>query len=181
MPPMNERALGARAKVVEAPLAKAPLVEAPLARAQTIRTRRAPTRGAASTILAFVLAACGGGSEDAVPADRIGVGATCTSTDECPTVVTPEDETVQLICLTQFTGGYCGLPDCETNEDCPGGSSCVRHDDGQAYCFRDCLNKAECNRNRPVDAEANCSSSFDFNDPADDAGQKACIPPSSGA
>jgi len=45
------------------------------------------------------------------------------------------------------------------------------------YCFRICVDKAECNLNRDVDVEANCSSSVDFVDGK--KGAKACIPPSS--
>jgi hypothetical protein len=58
-------------------------------------------------------------------------------------------------------------------------SICVAHEDGTNYCFRVCADKPECNANRGPEEEANCSSSFDWADPADDLGQKACIPPSS--
>jgi hypothetical protein len=122
------------------------------------------------------LAAMACGDDDGNEADAVGIAATCAATADCPRVpFAGADE-----CLTQFTDGYCGLPDCTVSADCPQGAICVLHDDGATYCFRECLDKPECNRNRPPEAEANCSSSFDFNDPADDVGQKACIPPSSG-
>lgn len=123
------------------------------------------------------------GDDDANTADRVGIAASCRMTSDCATVPsdTADGGVVQLQCLTQFKGGYCGLPDCSVSADCPTGSICVLHEDMRTYCFRECLDKPECNVNRPVaDDEANCSSSFDFNDPADDMGQKACIPPSSG-
>lgn len=117
--------------------------------------------------LGFViaLAACGNGTE----ADELGVGAQCTSTDEC-------NPDLAATCLTQFKGGYCGLTGCASDADCPEASACVRHGDGVNYCFRVCADKPECNANRDVDNEANCSGSADFVDGA--MGRKACIPPS---
>ena len=56
----------------------------------------------------------------------------------------------------------------------------MAHDDGSNYCFRVCQDKSECYANRTADNESNCSSNFDWAEPADDEGQKACIPPSSG-
>ena len=131
-----------------------------------------------STALAFLLAAsalagCGGGNE----ADRIGVAAECTTSADCPVIVCDTEPCPQLECLTQFTGGYCGLADCVDDADCVEGSACVRHDDGRNYCFRLCANKPECNLNRSVDVEANCSASVEFIEPQD---AKACVPPSSG-
>jgi len=125
--------------------------------------------------LGLSLTACGGGNE----ADRIGVASVCEVDEDCPET-TVDDETVQLQCITDFRGGYCSIPDCENNADCPDGATCVLHDDGLTYCFRECEEKAECNANRPVEDEANCNSSFDYADPADDTeGLRACIPPSS--
>lgn len=122
-----------------------------------------------------------GCSSDGTEADRLGVGATCDSTDDCAEV-TIDGEKTQLTCLTQFDAGYCAIEDCKNKTDCPEGSTCVAHDDGNNYCFRECTSKSECNANRPADSEANCSSSFDYASPADDeSGLKACIPPSSGS
>jgi hypothetical protein len=112
--------------------------------------------------------ACGGGSE----ADRLGVGAQCTSNDHC------DDETDQ-VCLPQFKGGYCGIQGCEADEECPEGSACVEHEDSQTYCFRICVDKPDCNRNRDVEVESNCSASTIFIEGAQ--GRKACIPPSAGS
>jgi len=121
----------------------------------------------------------GCGSDSGTEADRLGVAAECKSTDNCAKVTIDGVET-QLVCLQQFKGGYCAIEDCANAADCPEGSTCVTHDDGNNYCFRICVDKSECNVNRTADNAANCSSSFDFASPADDQGQKACIPPSSG-
>jgi hypothetical protein len=116
----------------------------------------------------LALAACG---DDG--ADALGIGAECTMSDECT-----QDEEFEQVCLTQFTGGYCGLSQCTGDLDCPDESGCVAHTDGTNYCFRTCLDKAECNVNRSVDVESNCSSNVTFVDGAQ--GRKACVPPSSG-
>ncbi len=113
----------------------------------------------------------GGGSE----ADDVGVGAECADSDDCPS---PDTDIGDLECLTQFAGGYCGLEGCEVNEDCPEGSACVIHDDGNNYCFLECFDKEECNLNRSADTESNCSSNIVYAD-AETEG-KACVPPSSG-
>ena len=86
---------------------------------------------------------------------------------------------IQLQCLTQFTGGYCGLEGCEGDVNCPEGSRCVAHTDANNYCFRVCQDKPECNRNRSVENEANCSANIVFVDEPQD--RKACVPPSSGS
>lgn len=123
-----------------------------------------------------VMAACGDDDDDGTAADRLGVGAECGGDTDCL-----EGQT----CLA-FKGGYCGIRDCTGDENscpdpdpakcCPNGSKCVTHDDGVNYCFRICVDKPECNANRDVDNEANCSSSVTFVD--GDMGRKACVPPS---
>ncbi len=122
------------------------------------------------------LAACGSGTD----ADRLGIAAVCEDDDDC-LEVTVAGETVQLTCIKDFSAGYCSIPDCESNADCPDAATCVAHTDQRSYCFRECSEKPDCNRNRPPSDEANCSSSFDYAD-AGDAPEKlkACIPPSSG-
>ena len=118
-------------------------------------------------IMALLLAlafACG--SE----ADELGVGSECATTDD-----SSEDDQA---CLLQFAGGYCGIVDCNEDLDCPEDAACVTHDDNSNYCFRTCVDKSECNANRSVENESNCSSSVTFVDGAD--GRKACVPPSSG-
>jgi hypothetical protein len=120
----------------------------------------------ASLGLLALLAACG---DDDPKADRLGVGAQCTSTDQC-------DEETNQQCLA-FKGGYCGIQGCTGDADCPEASACIAHTDGMNYCFRTCVEKVDCNANRDADNEANCSSSVTFVD--DTMGRKACVPPSS--
>lgn len=115
-------------------------------------------------IALLVGAACGDDS-----ADSIGVGAQCTKTEDCN-----QDDGAQT-CLP-FKGGYCGLTPCVGDADCPGSSACIKHTDNVNYCFRICVDKPDCNRNRDVENEANCSSSVDFVDGT--MGRKACVPPS---
>jgi len=115
--------------------------------------------------------ACGDDDDDgASEAQQKGVGDACDSNSDCAETA-PE-------CLTQFRAGYCGISDCTADEDCPQGSACVAHDDGNNYCFLICGDKPDCNYFRPDDAESNCSSNIDFVDAQ--PGSKACVPPSSG-
>ena len=95
-------------------------------------------------LLSTTLLACGRGTD--TEADDVGVGAECTTSEDCPD--NPDTGAPELVCLTQFAGGYCGLSDCTGNDDCPEGSACVAHDDGANYCFRQCVDKSECNVNR---------------------------------
>jgi hypothetical protein len=111
-------------------------------------------------------AGCGGSSSEA---DLLGIGAQCTSTDQC-------DDTTDQVCLLQFKGGYCGLQGCIHDLDCPEDSACITHDDSVNYCFRICTDKPQCNANRDLENESNCSSSATFVDGA--MGRKACVPPS---
>jgi hypothetical protein len=120
--------------------------------------------------LGLAWSGCGGGTE----ADRIGVAAECANHGDCLFEI-------QLECLTDFKGGYCGLEGCVDNLDCPEASACVAHTDGVNYCFRLCDHKSECNRNRSLENEANCSSNVSFTDEATiDVrwGRRACVPPS---
>ena len=125
------------------------------------------------------VAGCG---DDATAADRIGVGAQCTGSAECES----PDEDIMLECLTQFTGGYCGLEGCEGDADCsegtccPEGSACVTADNGKNYCYRLCQNRDDCNHNRDEENWANCVGSGTINFVDDGEGRKACEPPSSG-
>ncbi len=121
----------------------------------------------------LISGAAAGCGDDSTEADRLGVGAQCTEAAECRA-----ETTVELSCLTQFKGGYCGLAGCQGDTDCPDGSACVTHDDLENYCFRTCVDKSECNLNRAPENESNCSANIDFVDPQ--GGTKACVPPSSG-
>ena len=68
-----------------------------------------------------LLHGCGDSGE--TEADRIGVGAECMASAECES----QDGDIPLECLTQFTGGYCGLEGCAGDADCPQGSgACTR-------------------------------------------------------
>ena len=107
------------------------------------------------------LASCG---EDS---DRLGVGAACVTSEDCG-----QDQR----CLEGFKGGYCGVLGCAADADCPQESRCVQHSDAQRYCFRTCAEKGECNANRDVSNEANCSSNVTF--VQGEKTGKACVPPS---
>ena len=141
---------------------------------RTLLTRTAvPLHG---VVLAGALFLGCGDDDDGNAADRLGVGAQCASDDDC--LQSREDGGISQTCLTQFKGGYCGLEDCLGDVDCPEASACVAHTDGMNYCFRVCNDKAQCNRNRDLENESNCSANITFVDGAD--GRKACVPPSSG-
>jgi hypothetical protein len=123
----------------------------------------------AALVSVTVATACGGSD-----ADRLNVGAECLASEDCDN----SDDFIQT-CLPQFAGGYCGLQDCLDDLDCPEDSACIAHTDGVNYCFRTCADKPECNRNRSIENESNCSSNVVFTDGAN--GRKACVPPSSGS
>jgi hypothetical protein len=114
--------------------------------------------------LTVMMYACGSDADD------YGVGAECTTNDQC------SQDPVMQTCL-MFKGGYCGIVGCTKDADCPDLSKCVAHTDGKNYCFRTCIDKPECNANRTVDNESNCSSNVTFVEAA--SGIKACVPPSS--
>src|SRR5687768_2367503 len=111
--------------------------------------------------IGFVLAATSCGDDEGTEADRIGVAAQCTANDGCPTAYRGETP-VELTCLRDFKGGYCGVIGCTRDGDCPDASACIAHTDGNNYCFRTCAEKVDCNVNRSVDNEANCSSNVSF-------------------
>lgn len=116
-------------------------------------------------LLGFPLA-CGG---DGTEADQQGVGAECSTADDCD-----QDEVMQD-CL-DFKGGYCGIEDCFDDNDCPDGALCVEHTDGIDYCFLVCKDKSDCNINRSSDNESNCSANIVFKE--NHPNTKACVPPS---
>lgn len=112
-------------------------------------------------LIVALMGACGSDADD------LGVGAQCTGNDQC------DSDTMQT-CLS-FKGGYCGIMGCTHDADCPDLSACIAHTDGVNYCFRTCVDKPECNANRDLENEANCSSSVTFVDGT--MGRKACVPP----
>jgi len=117
-----------------------------------------------------LLGACG--DDDPPPpgseATLRGVGAACTSDDQC------QEEGQR--CLN-FKGGYCGVADCQSDLDCPQGSACVTFE-GANYCFLLCTDKPQCNVHRPVADEANCVGSITFVEANAHQSHKACEPPS---
>ena len=125
------------------------------------------------TLLALVLlftvslSACGDDDDNSTEADRHGIGAACGPNADC----VEEGQT----CLP-FKGGYCGVDNCTGDADCPSGSRCVQHTASETYCFRVCVDKTDCNFNRPVESESNCSSNVTFVDNTKSG--KACVPPS---
>ncbi|UCF47656.1 MAG: hypothetical protein JSU89_10815 [Myxococcales bacterium] len=124
----------------------------------------------------LVGAVAGCGNDGGTEADRLGVGAECTASEGCDVV----DE-IELECLTEFAGGYCGLEGCMADDECPEGSACVTNDNGKNYCYRLCQEKPDCNRNRSVENEANCVGSGTINFVDGGTNRKACEPPSSGS
>jgi hypothetical protein len=122
-------------------------------------------RLASLALVSITLFACGSDADD------LGIGAQCSADDQCNT-------DLMQTCVLNFKGGYCGKKGCTTEADCPDLSSCVAHTDGMNYCFRNCIDKAECNENRDAENESNCSANITFVVPADNVGLKACVPPS---
>jgi hypothetical protein len=125
--------------------------------------RLLPICVAASSMLSA--ASCGDDNES----DRVGIASECTTDADCPRV-----GDFQLTCLTMFKGGYCGLAGCVEDTDCPLGAACVAENGGN-YCFRECIEKPECNANRTPDNEANCVSSVAH---VGASNAKVCVPPS---
>lgn len=120
-----------------------------------------------ATTVFSLLPGCGSDDDNGTEAQRHGVGSSCTSDMNCT-------EAGQH-CLP-FKGGYCGVADCVSDANCPEGSACVAHTDGHNYCFLVCVDKVQCNTNRSLELEANCSSNITFT--SDDKSRKACVPPS---
>lgn len=121
----------------------------------------------------FALSACGDDDTDGTIADLLYIGGICDNDAQCDD---EDDATPELECLTEFTGGYCGMKDCESSDDCPPGSLCADLE-GEFYCFLACTDKAECNTNRTAETASNCSANID---PVEGGGEKLCIPPSAG-
>jgi hypothetical protein len=116
--------------------------------------------------LVFVVWGCGSNQN---AANQAGIGAQCTITSDCTTA--------GEICLTEFSGGYCGLSGCLHDTDCPQGSACVT-DNQTNYCFLICAAKTDCNLHRSVANESDCNSSLTFVDGT--MNRKVCRPPNSG-
>ncbi|MCA9709600.1 MAG: hypothetical protein KDK70_27425 [Myxococcales bacterium] len=115
--------------------------------------------------------------EEGNEADHVGVAAQCQVDADCEYDPDTDGEPFELRCLTNFKGGYCGVVDCASHDDCPDGSACVFDDSGQNYCFRLCESDADCNQQRPSEVAATCSSSVRFAGSQDLSDARACIPP----
>ncbi|MBW1809222.1 MAG: hypothetical protein JRJ19_10040 [Deltaproteobacteria bacterium] len=113
-----------------------------------------------------VLVNCGSSNE----ANQQKIGAECTKLEDCDD---DNPETEALECILDFKGGYCGRKDCVASTDCPEGSLCADYEAG-LYCFLVCTDKVQCNQNRTLDNESNCSSNID---PVEGGEDKLCIPP----
>ena len=116
-----------------------------------------------------LVAGCGGNNS---ANDQL-IGGVCLTADDCDD---GDEDTPELDCLLDFKGGYCGRADCTADEDCPKGSICVVLE-GTNYCFLVCTSKEQCNVNRDVESESNCSSNVD---PVGGGTDKVCVPPAAG-
>ena len=119
--------------------------------------------------ISLLLAAGSTCGNDGNESDRLGIAAECSKDSDCPKI-----DDLQLTCLTVFKGGYCGLQGCVQDSDCPVGAGCIAQG-GVNYCFRECVDKPECNLNRSGDNEANCVSSAVH---VGTSTAKVCVPPS---
>ena len=116
-----------------------------------------------SATLAAILGAAVACSDDPAP-DPVGVGADCVQDRHC-------DEGQQ--CLDEYNGGYCSVPDCASDADCPEDSGCASYQ-GNQLCIRICVSSTTCNQRRG-DAQALCSDDIEFVKDADT--RKGCRPP----
>lgn len=127
-------------------------------------------------ILGLMAFGCADDSSES-EANKKGVGAQCTQDSEClQEGDCATGPCIRQTCLNGFKGGYCGVKACTKNDECPTGSACVTHTDGNNYCFLQCSSKADCNVNRTAAYESNCSSSVTFVEKSTTG--KACVPPS---
>lgn len=129
------------------------------------------------SLLASVLALACSADDERSEVDRLELGASCQVDQHCAARAGDAADGYDLRCFGSFADGHCGLSRC-SGEDCPDGSACISHDDGQNYCFRLCDEDSECNLHRSSDAaEARCSSSVSFLGATDRSDQSACVPP----
>jgi len=120
-------------------------------------------------LVSFGAAGCDNGNS----AVERGIGAACADNSEC--------QEAGQACLTEFRGGMCGIADCTSSSQCPSGSVCVADPDfSRNFCLLVCQVKADCNVHRPVEVEANCSSTLNQIDvPDGGTDPKVCRPPNS--
>jgi hypothetical protein len=113
----------------------------------------------------FICRSTGGGSENrkvCVPGD-CGLGKDCADNEDCGG---------ELICNRDFEGGYCTVPDCEADADCPDDSVCV---DGGAgtLCMKTCASNVDCSACRADGVFGTCTDDADL---VESAGVSVCVP-----
>lgn len=121
-------------------------------------------------LTAFCLLGAVGCGDEGSEADKQLIGGECTQAEDCDD---GDPDTPELECILDFKGGYCGRKGCTASSECPEGSLCADLGTGY-YCFLVCIDKGECNRNRTIENESNCSSNID---PVEGGEEKLCIPP----
>ncbi len=83
-------------------------------------------------VCAFVLAAaCGGG----VGPNGSVVGSSCTTDRDCLNICRTGDD--------NFPGGYCTRA-CASDNDCPGGTACIRRGNNENICAVTCRQASDC-------------------------------------
>ena len=131
----------------------------------------------AAVMLLGAVAGCGG--DDSTEADRIGVGAECTvdSSADPPSTCPVVEMDIQLDCLTQFKGGYCGLEGCTGDVTARRGRPASPMTTARTTAS-EFVRTSRIATNRSVENESNCVGSITFVDDRNE--RKACEPPSSG-
>jgi len=113
----------------------------------------------------FICRSTGGGSQNrkvCVPGD-CGLGKDCEVDDDCGG---------DLVCNTDYDGGYCTVADCEADSDCPGDSVCV--DDGNGtLCMKTCESNVDCSACRAEGAAGTCVDDADL---VESDGVSVCAP-----
>ncbi len=115
----------------------------------------------------FICRSSGGGSNNrkvCVPGN-CGLGAACETDADCDG---------DLTCLSDFSGGYCGVEGCAADADCPENSACVEHSNGTNYCFAICKSDVDCSFCRFDGAAESCTADVTFVEPGD---LSVCPPP----
>lgn len=128
-------------------------------------------------LLAGLLASACNADDDRSEAERVGLGGGCQVDANCTQRAGDAAEGYDLTCFVDFDGGLCGIDQCDSGADCPEGSACVLHDNGQNHCFRLCSSDDECNVNRNADVPASCTTNAQFLQNEGVEGDSVCIPP----
>lgn len=113
----------------------------------------------------FICRSSGGGADNrqvCVPGD-CGVGEDCTEDADCDG---------DLICLTDFDGGYCTQDECTEDADCPMNSVCA-NEGGHAICLKECTQDSDCSFCRTGDNSGTCDDDADL---VESEGVSVCRP-----